>query len=64
MRKDRVYNLSLAMNPQSWDIVYASCGCPVGKSPNGSCKHIGALCYALSDFCKFGDIPDFLTCTT
>ena len=43
-------------------MVYASCGCP-GKGPSESCKHIGALCYALCDFCKCGRIPDFLTCT-
>ena len=28
--------------------------------PSGSCKHVGALCYAFSDFLKCG--PDFLTC--
>ena len=62
MRKDRVYNMSLALN-QSCDITYASCGCPAGMGPSGSCKHIGALCYAFSDFCKSGSTPEFLTCT-
>ena len=31
--------------------------------PSGSCKHIAALCYAFSDFCKCGSVPEFLTCT-
>ena len=62
MRKDRVYSLSFVLN-QSCDITYASCGCLAGMGPSGSCKHIGALCYAFSDFCKCGSTPDFLTCT-
>ena len=52
MRKDRKYDLKLALNAKTFDIIYASCGCPAGKGPSGSCKHIGALCYSLSDFCK------------
>ncbi len=63
MRKDRIYSLNLALNNKLYDIVYASCSCPAGKGPNGSCKHIGAFCYAFCDFCKCGNIPDFLTCT-
>ena len=43
--------------------MYASCGCPAGKGPNGSCKHIGAFCYAFENFCILGSTPDFLTCT-
>ncbi len=61
MRKDRIYSLSLALNKSLYDVVhYASCGCPAGKGPNGSCKHSGAFCYALCDFCKCGNIPGFL----
>ena len=63
MRKDRVYQLKLILN-QSYDVFYASCGCPAGKGPSGSCKHIGALCYAFSDFCKSGSTQEFLTCTS
>ena len=62
MRKDRVYHLKLILN-QSCDVVYASCGCAAGMGPSGSCKHIGALCYAFSDFCKHGSMPEFLSCT-
>ena len=63
MRKDRVYKLNLALSSPSFDIMYASCGCPAGMGPTGSCKHISALCYAFSDFCKSGSMPTFLTCT-
>jgi hypothetical protein len=62
MRKYRVYNLSLALN-QLCDITYASCGCPAGMGPSGSCKHIGALCYGFGDFCKSGSTLELLTCT-
>ena len=62
MRNDRVYSLSLVLN-QSCDITYASCGCPAGMGPSGSCKYVGALCYAFSDFFKCGSTPDFLACT-
>ena len=63
MKKDRVYKLNLAMCTESYDIVFAECGCPAGKGPSGSCKHIGALCYAFAEFCKLGKLPQFLTCT-
>ena len=45
------------------DILEAECGCPGGKGPTASCKHIGALCYAFLNFCEHGSLPDFLTCT-
>lgn len=63
MKKDRVYKLLLSLDSTSWDILTAECGCPAGKGPNASCKHVGALCYALVQFCKSGQLPDFLTCT-
>ena len=34
------------------DIVMASCGCPAGGKPYGSCKHIATLCYALEAYCR------------
>ena len=36
---------------------------PSRKGPSVSCKHIGALCYALANFCSNGHLPDFITCT-
>ena len=41
----------------------ALCGCTAGKGPSASCKHIGALCYALANFCSLGQLPGFVTCT-
>lgn len=63
MKKDRVYKLSISMKKDSLDILTAECGCPGGKGPNATCKHIGALCYAFSNFCEQGTLPDFLSCT-
>ena len=60
--KDRIYKLKLALNSQC-DVIAAECGCPTGKAPHGSCKHIGALCYAFAEFCTLGIPPQFLTCT-
>ena len=42
---------------------YAECGCPVGMGPQGSCKHIASLAFALVDFCKLRTLPDYMTCT-
>ena len=63
MRKDRIYNLLMSIDQNCYDITAASCDCPAGKGPSASCKHVGALCYALVEFCASGKIPDFLTCT-
>ena len=63
MKKNKLYKLNLVLNSNSLHIMYASCGCPAGKGPNGSCKHIGAFCYAFENFYMLGSTPDFLTCT-
>ena len=63
MRKDRVYKILLSLHNSSYDIATACCGCPVGKGPTASCKHIGALCYALVSFCRLKALPDFVTPT-
>ena len=51
MKKDIVYKLEMILDPHG-DIVSASCGCPAGGKPHGSCKHIAALCYALEAYCR------------
>ena len=48
---------------KSLDVASAECGCPAGKGPKASCKHVGALCYALVEFCDSGKLKDLLTCT-
>ena len=63
MRKDRVYCVQMALQCSSSDIVGAECGCPAGRGPTGSCKHIGALSYALADFIRFRKSPEYQTCT-
>lgn len=61
MKKNKVYKRSLVLNSNTLHIMYASCGCPAGKGPNESCKHIGAFCYVFENFCMLGNAPDFLT---
>ena len=53
MKKNVVYKLVISLNTK-YDIEIAKCGCKAGKGPKGSCKHIGALCYALAQFCSSG----------
>ena len=50
MRKDRFYNVTICLSFDLFDITGAECGCPVGKGPNATCKHIGGLCYAYKEF--------------
>ena len=63
MRKDRVYLLRVVLNVKTFDIFFAECGCPAGLGPQGSCKHIGALSYALVDFSKMQSLPTHKSCT-
>ena len=63
MRKDRVYKVVISLHKDSFDVVTACCGCPAGKGPTASCKHIGAVCYAVVSFCTLKRLPDFATPT-
>ena len=63
MRKDRVYKLLLTMKRTTLDVISAQCGCPGGKGPHATCKHIAALCYGFQNFCEHQSMPDYLTCT-
>jgi len=58
-----MYRMVMSLCRGSWQVNSAICGCPAGRGPHASCKHIGALCYALANFCLFGQLPEFLTCT-
>ena len=40
------------------------CGCPAGRGPNGSCKHIAALCYALEEFSRLKTSKAYVVCTS
>ena len=63
IRKDRVYKIAMKLDSRSYEIGSAQCGCPAGKGPRTSCKPIAALCYALEEFTRLRQIPDFLTST-
>ena len=58
-----MYKMIKSLSKGSWDINTALCGCSAGKGPSASCKHIGALCYPLANFCSNGHLPDFITFT-
>ena len=63
MKKDRIYKIELQLEESNFEISAAQCGCPAGRGPRASCKHIAALCYALEEFEKVTRIPEFQTCT-
>jgi len=63
MKKGLIYKIYICMDADVYDIIGAKCGCPAGKGPNGSCKHIAAVCYAVEEFCRLGQLPEFLTST-
>ena len=63
MKKDKMYKMMVSLCKGSWDINSALCGCPAGKGSSASCKHIGALCYALTKFCSLCQLREFVTCT-
>ena len=63
MKKDRTYKIQLQLERDTLHISGAECGCPAGRGPVASCKHIGALCYVLEKFGRLKEIPDYRTCT-
>ena len=67
MKKNLKYNVKLSVcnnGEHEGKITFASCACPAGKGPRGSCKHISALCYALEEFVRFKCIWEFETFTS
>ena len=51
--KDLVYKLFVSLDN--------FCGCPAGKGPTASCKHVAPLCYTVMLFCECGQLLHFLT---
>ena len=49
MRKDCVYKLIIHLG-SDLNIISTQCGCPAGKGPIASCKHIGVLCHCILKF--------------
>ena len=62
MRSSSPYTMRLKLDTCA-DIVYAECGCPAGRPPHASCKHLAAFCYALEEFVRLGYNADIVTCT-
>ena len=63
MKKGVIYKISLCLDADVYDVVGAKCGCPAGKGPTGSCRRIAGVCYALEEFSRFDQLPEFLTST-
>ena len=63
MKKDILYNIKLTID-SSGEVLTASCGCPAGAGPKGSCKHISALCYALEEYCRIKELRSPHSCTS
>ena len=64
MKKTVTYGVELSQDVVSGDISSALCGCPAGRGPNGSCKHIAALCYALEEFNRIKATVEYTACTS
>ena len=63
MKKKVQYKLALTISGKTAAITRAECGCPAGEGPLATCKHIGAFCFTLEEFCRLGRTRGFLTCT-
>lgn len=64
MKKNTIYKIRLVLSSHKSDVLQAQCGCPAGRGPNGSCKHIAALCYALEEFSRIHQVRENLPCTS
>ena len=62
------YNVKLSLcndGEHEGDIAFASCPCPAGKGPRGSCKRIAARCYAIEELVRLSwCTTEFETCTS
>ena len=63
MKKDTLYKISLTLDSAA-GITQATCACPAGSGPFGSCKHISALCYALEEFSRIKQLRSPDSCTS
>lgn len=53
--------MTICLSFDSFDITGAECGCPAGKGPNATGKHIGGLCYDLKEFSLIKKNPEYRT---
>ena len=56
IKKDKKYAVSATINQQTNNVVEAACSCPAGCGPQGSCKHIAALCFCVESFVRTRDV--------
>ena len=64
MKKTTTYGVRVALDRSSNEIVCARCGCPAGRGPTCCCKHLGAFCYFLEEFCRTHNIREKTTSTS
>ena len=62
MKKSTSYKADISLNTDGI-VQEAQCECGAGQGPNAHCKHMAAILFGLSEFCKTGDILTELTCT-
>ncbi len=63
MKKDILCNICLSVEIDG-EITAASCGCPAGAGPKGSCKHIAAFSFSLEEFCGMKWLRSPQSCTS
>ena len=64
MKKNTTYCITMTVENDGGNIMSASCGCPAGLGPTGSCKHIASMCYALEEFTRLKATRDHVACTS
>ncbi|XP_065184332.1 uncharacterized protein LOC135825249 [Sycon ciliatum] len=62
MKQQKTYTLYMKLDRYA-EVLYAECGCPAGRPPHASCKHLAAFAYALEEFVRLGYHRSALTCT-
>ena len=58
MKKKVQYSIVFIISRGTLAITHAACGCLAGKGPLATCKHIGAFCFTLEEFCRLGKLRD------
>ena len=62
MKKTTWYSVDIRLNKDGI-VQEAQCECGAGAGPDAHCKHVAAILFGLSEFCKTGEILTELTCT-
>ena len=69
--KQKYYDVRLAAiveqgagEAESVVVTWAEFGCPTGRVPHGSCKHLAAVMYALESFYRLSFMQEEDSCTS